>query len=34
MLAARPDGSFTLTNSRNVYSKEYAPRKQSVALTN
>jgi competence protein ComEC len=26
-LAARPDGSFTLTNSRNGYSKEYAARK-------
>jgi hypothetical protein len=26
-LSARPDGSFTLTNSRNGFSKEYAPRK-------
>lgn len=26
-LSARPDGGFTLTNSRNGYSKEYAPRK-------
>ena len=26
-LSARPDGSFTLTNSRNGFSKDYAPRK-------
>jgi hypothetical protein len=26
-LSARSDGGFTLTNSRNSYSKEYAPRK-------
>jgi len=26
-LSARPDGGFTLTNSRNGFSKEYAPRK-------
>ena len=36
MLAARPDGSFTLTNSRNGYSKEYSTHIQnaSVAATN
>jgi hypothetical protein len=26
-LTARPDGSFTVKNSRNGYRKDYAPRK-------
>jgi competence protein ComEC len=34
MLAARPDGGFTLTNGRSGYSKEYPARKQGVAATN
>jgi len=34
MLAARPDGSFTVTNGRNGYSKEYPPRNSSVTAPN